>query len=136
MHGEPVNNRLAVFLDSRFEDRSRAAEVGFLFTGVASAAQIAEIEVDVLHLRSAQVGVAEIGFADLLGRFEILLVKFIGIEARSAPFRSNRATNQAAARRTKVECAAVEVGIAEIGPFPINVSEAGARQIGLEEPGA
>src|SRR5207245_219460 len=76
-----------------FQDRAAAAQVRLLLRVEQGVPQVHQVEVHVADDRAAQVGVAEIGLADLLGRFEVLLGEVVGVEAGAAPLAGDGAAD-------------------------------------------
>ena len=54
--------------------------------GVIGTAEVDEIEIDAINPCTAEVGVTQVGFANLLGGFEVLLVEFVCVETGTAAF--------------------------------------------------
>ena len=63
-------------------------------------AQINEIKIDTVEPGASQVRAAEIGDSDLIGRFESLVEKVIGIKSGASPFRCDHAPHKSAASRS------------------------------------
>lgn len=85
---------------------------------VLGAAQIDQVEIDIGYDGPAQIGAAEICFADFLGRFEGLFIVVVGVEAGAAPFAGVGTKYQPAARRARVERT-----IPQIDARPLNLAQ-------------
>ena len=98
-------------------------------------AEIDEVEIRFPNVGTAEVGAAEIGLADLLGRTIGLLVELIAVEPGPASLAGDRAADQATAGRPEVESTFSQIGLAEVGPFPVDVGQAGGAEVGPGEIG-
>src|SRR5262249_4956075 len=135
---EEVASRTVVLVEesgSVHEDRSAAAEMDGLRGVEAGAAEVDEVEVDVVDPRAAEVGAAEGRLADLLGGLEVRLIEVVGVEAGPAPFAGDRAVHQPASSRAQVERRLAEVGVSEVRPLPVDLREAGMAEAGPAEVG-
>ncbi len=108
------------------QDGSASAEVLVLVGVAAGAAEVDQVKIHAVDLGPAEVRPAEVGLADLFGRFEMLLVEIVGVEAGSAALGCNRTVDQPAARGAHVERTLAHVRAAEIRPFPVDIGQGGA----------
>ena len=75
-----------------------------------------------------QVGALEVGLADLFGGLDVLVVVIVGVETGAASLAGDRAAHQAATRRTKVEARATQVGIMQVGTWPVDFGQPAPRR--------
>ncbi len=108
-------------------------QVTGLVARVLRVAEIDQIEVNVLDVRTTQIGAPKIGFADFGYRLEISIVIIISVETGPAPFACDGAAHQAIANRSQVEARAAKVGITQIRVRPGDVRESRTAEIGAKK---
>ena len=94
-----------------------------------------EVEIHIVDECAPQVGVAQIGFADFLRGFEILFVIIVGVKPGPASLAGNRTAHQAIAGRAEMKRNAVQVGIAQRRPLPVDFRQTGPYQASAVENG-
>src|SRR5262249_51311314 len=118
-------------LPPRFQNGPAASEVPRLLFVVLGAAQIDEVEIDVVDAGAAQIDAAQVRLANLLGRLEMLLVTVVGVKAGACAFRGEGREEETTARRPHVESGAAQVGAAQTGTLQVDVAQFGVLQVGV-----
>src|SRR5262245_28929746 len=111
------------------ENRAAAEKLLGLLGVVLRAAEIDEIEIDPFDVRPPQVHPAQVGLANLLRmlvRGEV--VEIVGVKAGARAVPRIRTADEAAPRAPHAEHGPAQVGISQIGPFPIDVRQAAAAK--------
>src|SRR5260370_2829775 len=81
-----------------FQNGAAAAQVCLLIGVEQSMPKINKIEINIVDASAPQIGMAQIGFADLLRGFEVLLVVVVGVKTGPASLAGDRTAYQAIAR--------------------------------------
>ena len=102
---------------------------GYSLCAELRTAQIHQIKVRVFHPRPAQIGVPQIGLANLLRWTERKIVVVVGIETGAGAFAGDGAIHEPRARRTEMKRTVAQVGVAQIRAFPAHICQSRIAKI-------
>src|SRR5690606_37223927 len=112
------------------------AEVVDLLSIEQGVAEVDEVEVDPVDLRPAQVAAAEVCLADFLGRLEVLIDEFVGVEAGAGALARKRARQKSLPGGTHVEAGSLQVGFTKVCPLPVDFAQPSNCQVGTPQVGS